>query len=222
MPKFKDLTGQRFGRLVVLGYAGSKGRHSAFLCKCDCGNGKIINGDSLRRGVSKSCGCLHREQVSKLMLTHGLTKHYRRICSALRNMISRCDNPKNKFYKDYGGRGITVCNEWRESVKSFVSWSLANGYEENLTIDRIDNDEDYSPENCRWITPKEQNRNMRSNIVLSIDGETKILKDWAETWGLNYQTVGRRYRHGDRGEMLSRPVRGMSKNEQNLSRGKAS
>jgi len=212
MGKFNDLTGQIFGRWFVIKFASnSKNRHSSFLCRCTCGKEKIVIGYTLTHGLSKSCGCLAREQTSKLMTTHGLTKNYRRIFSALTNMKSRCNNPNNKFYKDYGGRGISVCDEWEQSEAKFIEWSLANGYKDNLTIDRKDNNGNYSPENCRWSTNMQQNRNMRSNITLTMDGETKILKDWANIWNLNYVTVGERYRRGDRGDRLKRPVREMSK-----------
>jgi len=205
---WRDLSGQQFGRLTVLEYAGtSSNKHSLYLCKCECGNEKIIHGTSLTQGKTKSCGCLHREETSKLMTTHGLTKEHRRICAAWSNMKDRCNNPANKFYSDYGGRGIIVCNEWEEDVVKFVEWALANGYNDKLTIDRIDNDGNYEPGNCKWSTPKEQNRNMRRNLKITVDGETKIVTDWAETCGISVPALAARYRKGERGDILSRPPR---------------
>ena len=157
-----DLTGERFGRLVVLREAepvvdvrGKKFR--AWLCKCDCGNEAIIRQTQLRSGGTRSCGCLHKEITAKIHMTHGLSQDNKRLYKVWKIMRRRCNNPKDKSYKNYGGRGIRVCEEWDKSFVPFYEWSMANGYHEDIadsgrnriTIDRINNDGDYEPNNCR-------------------------------------------------------------------------
>lgn len=160
MRKIIDITGNKYNMLTVLRYDHSsddKGR-SYWLCKCDCGNEKVILSDSLKNGNTKSCGCLKKQNNQ----TNGLWNT--RIYNIWRNMKGRCYNPKSyKNYKHYGGRGIKVCDEWLNDFKSFYNWSITHGYRDDLTIDRIDVNGNYEPSNCRWITMQEQNRNKRSN-----------------------------------------------------------
>lgn len=158
MGKLIDLTGQRFERLVVVERAENKGRDAAWLCRCDCGKLVTVRGHDLVRGKQKSCGCFNTEKLQHGNPKHG--HHGERLYRIWQNMLNRCRNEKLACWPDYGGRGIRVCEEWHE-FDTFRTWALANGYADNLTIDRIDNDKGYNPKNCRWITRAEQNRNQR-------------------------------------------------------------
>lgn len=125
---------------------------------------------------------------------HGLRKT--RLFSIWANMKTRCINPRSTHYNRYGGRGITVCDEWRDNFQSFYEWAMANGYKDDLTIDRIDNNGNYEPSNCRWTTSKEQARNTSRNVLITIDGETKSLMSWCEKYNINYKTVRDRLKRG--------------------------
>lgn len=162
MSAFKDLTGQRFGRLVALypTEKRSKGNGVIWLCHCDCGNLKEIVSNSLLSGVTKSCGCLQKERVIEAHFKHGdsIYKKQVRFYNIWLMMNQRCLNPNATGYKWYGGRGISICNEWKNSYRVFRDWAMANGYADNLTIDRIDNEGNYNPDNCQWITQSENSK----------------------------------------------------------------
>lgn len=188
----KDITGKRFGRLVAIKFDHRVQRHDDkgyryfWLFKCDCGNKVVLE----RNGRAKSCGCLHKENCGNLFRTHGLRKHplYKKWVS----MKSRCFNENEKCYKDYGGRGIKVCKDWSESFLSFYNWAIQNGYEENLTIDRIDVNGNYEPNNCRWVDLYVQANNRRDSINITYNGETKTLMQWCRKLNLNYPLVKQR------------------------------
>lgn len=210
---FQDLTGQKFNRLTVLKRVDKplnvKKEQSYWLCKCDCGNERILDSYAFKSGKTKSCGCYHREKQT----IHGKQKHhlYRIWCA----IIQRCYNPNNQNYNLYGGRGIKLCEEWRNNFQAFYEWSYANGYTDEktengrhkLTIDRINNNRNYEPSNCRWVTPKEQSNNTRRNHFITINGETKTMQQWADLYNISKHTFYARYSKGLRGEDLIAPVK---------------
>lgn len=159
MPSFIDMTGQEFGRLTVLHRAPNQGKRTMWVCRCECGNETIVERGNLVGGRMKSCGCLKNARISEVNKTHGLT--HTRLHRIWLNMKTRCFNPKFKQYENYMGRGITMCDEWRDSFKAFYDWAMANGYKDNLSIDRINNDGNYEPSNCRWADNYVQSGNRR-------------------------------------------------------------
>lgn len=183
MPKTIDITGKYFGYWKVIERAGSTERGKAtWLCECKCGKRKIVTGDGLRSGKSESCGCKAIELSIERTKTHGKTGT--RLYKIWNQMIQRTTNKNIKDYKYYGGRGITVCKEWRESFEAFEKWAEMNGYKENLTIDRKDNNKGYEPGNCQWATRKQQSSNTRYNHYLTYKGERKTITEWSEKTGI--------------------------------------
>lgn len=128
-------------------------------------------------------------------------------------MKQRCYNPKHTYYKNYGARGISVCDEWKDNFLNFYNWAISTGYREGLTVDRIDNDKGYSPENCRWATKKEQGRNLRTNRPITIGGETKLMCEWAEISGISSANILKRIRRGWKNEDLIKPLKSYSQNK---------
>lgn len=188
--KLLDLTGEKFGRLTVVEHVGMNQRGKAtWECRCECGNICTIEGVKLTSGHTKSCGCYNRDAAKERFLTHGMSKT--RLYNIWRVMIKRCTYENAINYANYGARGIRVCDEW-QGFEGFKKWALAHGYADNLTIDRIDNNGDYTPDNCRWVDMTTQLRNTSRNRLIMFRGETHCMKDWAEILGMNYRTLKQR------------------------------
>lgn len=187
----KSDPGIKFNGLTILNYVSKRsvaGKCEIWAtCKCDCGVVKEFRLSHIRSGHSKSCGCFNNERRSETKRTHGLTKNP--LFAVWKAMISRCYSPKNKSYITYGQRGISVCDEWLNSHKSFMDWAMANGYENGLELDRRENKGNYEPINCRFITHFDNQRNTSRNIVITYKGETKILKDWAAYLNIKYHSL---------------------------------
>lgn len=196
MSKLIDLTGQRFGRLTVIErahdyvYPNGKTRVQ-WLCKCDCGNYCVVLGTNLKKGTSKSCGCLHAELRRACNTTHG--GRYTKLYRIWTNMKDRCFNPNNPGYIHYGGRGISVCEEWLD-FEGFHAWAIPAGFNEDsgrfeCTLERIDVNGNYCPENCTWKNAKEQANNRTNTIFIECNGETHSLSEWADLIGVKYHTL---------------------------------
>lgn len=191
--------GDRFGRLVVISEASRNPRrpgHRLWLCRCDCGQERTVEAECLKRRGWRSCGCFARENIAALgrqKRTHGRrnTPEYAAWCQ----MRRRCQDPTGKSYQNYGGRGIRVCEEWSQSFEAFFA-CLGPRPSDKHSLDRIDNDGDYEPGNCRWATSKEQSRNQRTNHPLTHEGRTQPLSAWAEEKGMKIHTLLRRIRAG--------------------------
>jgi len=194
-----DRTGERFGRLTITGFIGvGKNWVGIWECKCDCGNIVNVRYNSLYSGYTRSCGCLKLEMLVARSTKHGLSGghgNYTRLYQTWLHMRCRCLSPKSQDYKYYGERGVKICKEW-EDYKAFHDWAYKNGYNDNLTLDRVDNNGDYSPENCRWATRKEQAMNQRTNRKLSLHGETKTVSEWSDITGLSSACIRNRIYRG--------------------------
>jgi hypothetical protein len=211
MGKIRDLSGNRFGRLTAIDVAGRKKYKSGTVilwnCLCDCGNSIITSSQSLIKGYTKSCGCLKAElnkirgiENSKHSLSHT------DIWNIYYGMKDRCYNKKHPSYPRYGGRGITICEEWLNDIRIFNNWCISNGYSKGLSIDRIDNNGNYEPNNCRFVDAKSQARNRSTNIVVEYNEEKMTLPELSEICNIPYATLRARYKKGDRGETLVRPL----------------
>lgn len=187
----------RFGRLTVVEKAESHISKSGlkkgqWICKCDCGNTVKVITNNLTNGNSKSCGCLNLENIINRNTTHG--ERHTRLYGVWTNIKSRCYSESNSRYKNYGGRGISMCDEWKSSFENFSKWAYANGYDESAkfgecTIDRIDVNGNYCPENCRFVNAKSQSNNRTNTYYLTIDGETHSLSEWSDITGIKYHTI---------------------------------
>ena len=191
MPKL-NLKGQRFGKLIVVEPALNKGKLTSWKCKCDCGNEAIVYTNNLRRGHTTSCGCFKFATRNK---THGYRKT--RLYKVWCDIKTRCYNPNNFDYPRYGGRGITMCNEWKDDFVAFHDWAIDTGYDKNAprgqcTLDRIDVNGNYCPENCRWIDIEQQQNNRRDNVLIEYNGEIKTMAQWSKYLNLSYEMIRQR------------------------------
>lgn len=197
MGKIIDLTGKRFGKLTVIKkHNQDKWGGWNWLCMCDCGNETVVSGGHLRGLKTKSCGCSRKETKN---FTHKMTGS--RLYKVWHAMKSRCYYEKSEMFKHYGGRGIMVCDEWKNSFISFYDWSIKNGYDENAergqcTIDRIDVNGNYEPNNCRWATIKQQANNTRRNHLIKYNGKTQTVSQWANELGVEPDSIFNRLQKG--------------------------
>lgn len=183
---------EKYGKLTIIGLDHQKtyanGSVVNFVkCKCDCGNEKIINYSNIKRGLVKSCGCITKT-------ANGMSKT--RIYQIYRHLKNRCYSQKDINYKNYGGRGIKVCQEWKDNFMNFYNWAINNGYQENLTIDRIDVNGNYEPNNCRWVNMRTQQNNRTNNRILEYKGQKKTITEWANYCGLSYRNLHYRLNNG--------------------------
>jgi hypothetical protein len=190
--KALNLAGQRFGRLVVTEKVCTVVGGSKWRCKCDCGNEAVVWAGNLKRGRTRSCGCYHAERLHIDSRTHGMTRT--RIYRIWSGMLNRCYNPNNQAYSLYGARGIGVCERWH-TFENFLA-DMGENYRSDLTIDRIDNDGSYEPENCRWADWKTQARNKSNNRLVVIDGEMASVAEHAERYGTNWRIIQTREQAG--------------------------
>lgn len=189
MPKFIDHTGKRFGKLVALKHEirlTKHGKAAFWYCRCDCGTEKWISANNLTRGNTTSCGCKWNEIPQRM--PNNLKKNNPRIYSIWTGMKIRCNCVNSPRYKDYGGRGIKICSEWL-NFDNFCLWALSNGYKDGLTIERINNDEGYNPQNCTWITNEKQASNKRNSRIFTHNGETMHLAAWARKLNMSYSLL---------------------------------
>ena len=189
MSKALDLAGKRFGYLTVIERAsGREDKKIYWKCKCKCGNETIVPTECLRRGTTQSCGCKKHETKNE---THNMSKT--RLYKVWCDMNQRCYREKSKDFANYGGRGIQVCDQWRHDFVAFRDWAISSGYSDNLSIDRKNVDMGYSPDNCRWATKLQQNRNKTTSVFLERNGERKTIQEWCEQFGMHYHTAYSRY-----------------------------
>lgn len=193
MPRLADLTGQKFHMLTAIKFIGTRHGNAYWECACDCGNHAEAPGCGLKSGANKSCGCLRNKRLGDSSRTHGRTQTKEYI--AWLNMLARCGNRNNTAYQDYGGRGITVCQRWRDSFEAFLA-DMGQAPSPEHTIDRKDNSGNYEPENCRWATKTEQGRNKRNNRLLAHDGRVMSISQWAEWTGIPRCTIKQRLKRG--------------------------
>lgn len=193
----ENLCGKRFGKLIVIQQLDSKQypRFSGSIiyeCQCDCGNTTIVTRSKLIHNHTQSCGCMRKSSAAKLFTTHKQTGS--RLFNIFYNMKQRCLNPHAPAYDKYGGRGIKICDEWKNQngFDNFYNWAIQNGYQENLSIDRINNDGDYAPDNCRWTTMKTQSNNRSSNTYITFHNQTHTLSEWADIIGIDHSVLSQR------------------------------
>lgn len=203
--KLINLVGQKFGRLTVIDRFHTNKHHTMWLCECDCGNQCVVQGTSLKRGNTTSCGCYKRENAQKLYSS--VRQNDKRLYAVWNGIKQRCRNKNNLSYHNYGGRGINICDEWADSYEAFYNWAVSAGYKKGLEIDRIDNDGDYCPSNCRFSDHTLQANNKRNVKLWTINGVSKSLAEWCREYDTDYYLVRQRvYKlKWDIEEALSKP-----------------
>lgn len=201
-----NIIGKRFGRLTVIELSHIDGYTRMFRCQCDCGKTIIVAKNNLTTGKQVSCGCLKAQRIGDM---NRLPEGYLRLGKIFHTMKYRCYDPKSNRYSRYGGRGIKICDEWLNDVDAFRSWAISNGYRDGLSIDRIDNDKGYCPENCRWVDRSEQLSNYSKNVMIEFNGKKMTLSQWSRELGIPKSTLHNRIRvHGWSIERaLTEPVR---------------
>lgn len=193
MGKLIDIVGQRYGRLLVVGFIERRNKHSIYKCLCDCGREVEASSNILRVGKKKSCGCYNSELIKTRSTTHGLTMHplFRTWC----DMKNRCYYVKHNRFLNYGGKGIKVHEPWLNFI-NFYNWATNNGWEKGLTIDRIDNNKNYEPNNCKFSTIKQQNRNRTTCKYIEYNGQKMTIVEWSEKLNIPYGTLQSRLKRG--------------------------
>ena len=211
---FHDCTGETINGIEILYYIGSDKHHfSHYMCKCHCGNKFITSITDVKSKHTKSCGCYSIQSFKERATKHGLK--YTRIYGIWQNMLNRCRNPNVKCYAVYGGRGIYVCDEWKTQDSGFINfynWSMSNGYTEELTIDRIDVNGPYSPDNCRWVSWEVQILNKRNSLTLTYNDINLPIIEWSKITGIPYGTIYNRMQKGWTPEQVLRVPLNKSKN----------
>lgn len=202
-PNFKDITGQRFSQLLVLRLVCVNMKHSFWLCKCDCGEPTVVTANNLKAGRSKSCGCFRRQALITRNTTHGLC--HKRIYKVYMGMIARCHRQGHKQFRDYGGRGIYVCERWRDDIRNFAE-DIGPCPSDRHSIERINNDGPYCKENCCWATPDVQAQNRRSTVNITHNGRTQCVSNWAKELGINKGTIYSRLQSGWSTEQTLTPI----------------
>lgn len=214
MPRHSDLIGKRFGKLIVLEYIG-KNKHGNIIwkCKCDCGNVTTTTSNCLLTGNTKSCGCLAYDYYH--YHTGKNIKHNKsntRLYHIWRDMKLRCYNKSQLGYKNYGGRGIKVCEEWLNDFEVFYDWAINSGYQDNLTIDRINNNGNYEPNNCRWATSSCQSNNKTNSVFIDYNDKHLTVAQWSKITGLPYNIIWQRLKRGwDICDIFNKPIRRINK-----------
>lgn len=191
--RYENIAGQKFGMLTAAEpqYV-SRGGQMYWLCLCDCGNSKTVRASHLKRGNVRSCGCMRASKIDK------------RLYTIYNGMKQRCNNPNSPSYPYYGGRGIKICDKWLKSFEVFSEWAIHNGYSKDLTLDRINNDGNYEPQNCRWATRLEQANNTRKCKKITCNGETHSENEWSRILGISQTTISSRLRKGSSAEEVLR------------------
>lgn len=192
--RIKCESGDTFGNLIVEeqvdDIVGSNGtKYTAYLCRCTCGNRIIAKATLLKSGRTQSCGCLTSEKIRASKTKHGCSKKKNRLYEIWRGMKARCTNPNHVSYKSYGGREIQVCEEWSIDFRSFQQWALKHGYNDSKSIDRIDVNQGYCPENCRWSDDIEQANNKRNSRIIACHGKSQTLNQWAVEMGVRRELI---------------------------------